>query len=55
MHNVEVQEESQRLIGELEVGQQLSFMYWKYAVDAFELDNHHVFNQQIDSEPRIQL
>lgn len=55
LSDVEVTEQPRLHVGEFHIRQQLSFMDPLQSVDAFQLNNQFVFDQQINSVATIQL
>ena len=55
MRNVEVNEQSNFMITEFEVGQNLSEMEGKQFLHCFQFDDDAVFDQEVDSIARVNL
>jgi len=51
---VEVQEKAKTMAGELEVREKLSFMYGMKGKNGLDLNDHSLFDQQVDSVALIQ-
>jgi len=47
--HIEINDEPYGLVQEFQVSEQLCFMDWKHPVDALQLENHCVFNNNVQT------
>ena len=55
MHHVEIQKQTERLVGQLKVGEELSFVDRQQGLDALEFDDDHLFYEKIDPVSGFEL
>lgn len=50
VNHIEVENQTERFVGQLEIGQELSFVDWEYVFDTLKFEDDPVLDHKVDTE-----
>ena len=50
VNHIEVEHQTERFVGQLEIGQELSFVDWEYVFDTLKFEDDPVLDHKVDTE-----